>query len=72
MQGNIHPQLTAEAAPPELPPGTLLVSHGFRTGPYEEVSLDDPIANSSIFPFPKITAPEFFRCFTTVASNGGI
>ncbi len=48
---------TATAEPPEEPPGTRATSHGLRTGPKYEVSLDDPIANSSMLVLPSITAP---------------
>src|SRR6476646_8103005 len=51
------PEATATADPPELPPGTRSTSHGFLTGPNADVSLDDPIANSSMLVFPTITAP---------------
>ena len=51
-----NPAATAAVQPPELPPGTLSVSTGFLTGPKYEVSFDEPIANSSIFSLPSITA----------------
>ena len=51
------PAATAAAGPPLLPPGTLPRSHGFRVGLTAEFSVDDPIANSSRFPFPTSTAP---------------
>src|SRR5512142_3051778 len=47
----------AAADPPELPPGTVSVFHGLRTGPKCEVSFDEPIANSSMLVLPRITAP---------------
>ena len=50
---------TAEADPPEEPPGTLSGSIGFNTFPKKLVSLEEPIANSSIFVLPKFTVPEF-------------
>ena len=58
---------TAEADPPDEPPGTSVRSQGFFTGPYQEVSLDDPIANSSILVLPSITMPAAFIFSTTVA-----
>src|SRR5688572_23198632 len=50
---------TAAAEPPDDPPGTRLVSHGFRTGPNAEFSFEEPIANSSQFVFPIIITPAF-------------
>ena len=38
---------TAAALPPEEPPGTRPRSHGLRTGPKPEFSVEEPIANSS-------------------------
>jgi hypothetical protein len=61
------PEATATAEPPELPPGTLSVSHGLRTTPNAEFSLDEPIANSSILVLPTIIAPAAFSFSTTVA-----
>src|SRR5688572_11934731 len=61
---------TAAAEPPELPPGTASASQGLRTGPYHEVSLDEPMANSSMFVLPSVTAPASFRRPTTCASYG--
>ncbi len=58
----------AAADPPEDPPGTLAVFHGFRTGPYQLVSFDEPMANSSMLALPSMTAPADFRRATTVAS----
>ena len=48
---------TAAAEPPLLPPGTVSRSHGLLTGPNAEYSFDEPIANSSMFVLPRITAP---------------
>src|SRR5688572_22678769 len=61
---------TAAAEPPELPPGTVSVFHGLRTGPNHEVSFDEPIANSSMLVLPIVTAPAAFRRCTTCASYG--
>ncbi len=52
-----HWAATAAAEPPLDPPGERVTSHGFRTGPYAEFSLDDPIANSSQLVLPMMTAP---------------
>ena len=47
---------TAAALPPEEPPGVRARSHGLRVGPKALFSLDEPIANSSMFVLPTITA----------------
>ena len=64
---------TAAADPPEEPPGVklLLLSWDFQgliAGPYIEVSFDDPIANSSMFNLPSITAFSFHNFSVTVLS----
>ncbi len=61
---------TAAAEPPDEPPGTRDGSHGLRTGPQAEFSLDEPIANSSQLSLPRLTAPAAASRATTVASNG--
>ena len=53
---NFVPTYTAQE-PPEDPPGTCSVFHGFFVGPNAEVSVVLPMANSSIFVLPMITAP---------------
>src|SRR5215203_5087561 len=62
------PEATAAADPPELPPGTRVVSHGFFTGPNAELPFDDPIANSSMFVLPMTIAPASFKRLIAVAS----
>src|ERR1700721_3423740 len=67
---------TAEAEPPDEPPGTSVVltpsrRHGLTTGPKHEVSFDDPIAHSSLLSLPSITAPSRQSCEVTVDSYGG-
>src|SRR5680860_1499753 len=62
---------TAADDPPPEPPGMRSVSHGLRVGPNAENSVDDPIANSSMFVLPRITQPASRRRVTTVASYGG-
>src|SRR6476661_1480308 len=62
------PDATAAADPPELPPGTRVRSHGFFAGPNADVSLDEPIANSSMFVLPIITAPALLSLVIAVAS----
>ena len=47
---------THAADPPLDPPGARARSHGFFTGPKAEFSFDPPIANSSMFVLPTITA----------------
>src|ERR1700694_1295449 len=61
---------TAAADPPDEPPGTRVVSHGFRVGPKAECSVDDPIANSSRLVLPTTVHPRLRRRATAVASNG--
>ena len=63
-----RPAATAAAEPPDEPPGTRSTSHGLATGPKKLVSLVDPIANSSMFVLPTMTAPAARSCATTVAS----
>jgi hypothetical protein len=43
------PAATSAADPPELPPGTRSGSSGWRTRSKAEFSVDDPMANSSMF-----------------------
>src|SRR5579885_2431568 len=62
---------TAAALPPEEPPGVRAVSHGLRAGPNALFSLDEPIANSSMFVLPTTTASAARRRSTTAASYGG-
>ena len=66
------PAATAAALPPLEPPGTRSRSHGFRTGPNAEFSLDEPIANSSQFVLPARTLPCPDRRAQTVDSYGGM
>ena len=46
--------------------------HGFFTVPKNEVSFDEPIANSSMLVLPMSTVPAFFRPSTTNASYGAV
>ena len=66
------PAATADAAPPELPPGTKSLPHGFITFPKKLVSFEDPIANSSILVLPTEIHPAFSRFSITVAEYGGM
>src|SRR5215475_4768619 len=68
---------TAAAEPPDEPPGTSLVldsapftsrRHGDTTGPKQDVSFDEPMANSSLLSLPSITAPSRHRLDVTVDS----
>ena len=65
------PAATAAALPPLEPPGTRSRSHGLRTGPNAEFSLDDPIANSSQFVLPISTLPWPDSRAQAVHSYGG-
>ena len=60
--------LAAAAEPPELPPGTRDKSQGFAVGPNAEFSVEEPIANSSMFSRPKGIAPAALSLVVTVAS----
>ena len=66
-----RPAETAAAVPPPEPPGTRSGSHGFRVGPYAEFSVDEPIANSSVFVFPIVGSPASRQRAATVASKTG-
>src|SRR6478735_3321988 len=61
---------TAAAEPPPDPPGMRERSQGLRVGPYAECSVDEPIANSSMFVLPSGTRPAARERATTVASYG--
>src|SRR5690348_3653844 len=67
----VMPAATATADPPLVPPGILVGSQGFIVGPNADVSVDEPIANSSQFALPTMTAPAASSRCTTVASYGG-
>ena len=62
------PAATAVALPPLDPPGTRVGSWAFRVGPNAEFSVDEPMANSSMFVLPTSTAPASRSRVTTVAS----
>ena len=62
------PAATAAAEPPDEPPATRSRSQGFRTGPKWLDSLEEPIANSSMLVFPRVTMPAARRRSTTAAS----
>ena len=66
----MQPPATAAAEPPLDPPGTRSGSAGFRTGKNAEFSLDEPMANSSQFVLPTITAPASSTRLTAVALYG--
>ena len=61
---------TAAAEPPDEPPGTRSRSHGLAVGPNALCSVDEPIANSSMFVLPRITAPASRSRSVMCASNG--
>ena len=66
------PAATAAAEPPDEPPGTRAVSQGFLAAPKKLVSLEEPIANSSILHLPRLIIPAVSSLLTTVALYGGI
>jgi hypothetical protein len=64
---------TAAAEPPDEPPGTSFAfeparRHGDTTGPKNDVSFDEPMANSSLLSLPSTTAPSRHRLAVTVDS----
>ena len=59
---------TAAAAPPLEPPGTRSSARGLWVGLKAEFSVVEPMANSSMFSFPSITAPCLCSAVITVAS----
>ena len=70
-------EATAVEEPPEDPPGTRSASlsdafQGLIQGPKRLVSLDEPIANSSLLSLPSITAPSAQRLAVTVDSYVGV
>ena len=64
------PAATAAAEPPEEPPGTRSGASGFFAGPKALCSVDEPIANSSMFDFAMTMAPAVRSRLTAVASYG--
>src|ERR1700689_1476605 len=69
--GGHFPAATAAADPPLDPPGVRSVSHGLRVVWKAEFSVDEPIANSSMFVLPMRTASASFSRRTMAASYGG-
>ena len=68
-----RPAATAAAEPPEEPPGVRGAAsparrQGLTTGPKAEVSLEEPMANSSRLSLPSMTAPSRQSCDVTVDS----
>ena len=61
------PAATAAAEPPDDPPGTRWTSQGLCTAPKYELSLSEPMANSSMLSLPRLTKPLFAMLSTTVA-----
>src|SRR5438477_12424860 len=51
------PEATAAAAPPDDPPGVILVFHGLRVMPVSRLSVVPLIPNSGVFVLPSNTAP---------------
>ena len=59
------PAPTAAADPPDEPPGTRSRSQGLPVRKNAECSVEEPIANSSMFVLPTITAPATRSFFIT-------
>ena len=66
-----RPAETAAAEPPPEPPGTRVGSHGLCVGPNAEFSVDEPIANSSVFVLPSSGSPAALQRAATVESKTG-
>src|SRR6188508_1423067 len=71
VTGSIR-EATDAADPPDEPPGTSEVFHGFFTVPKYEVSFDEPIAYSSMFSLPIVTMPAALRRPVTCDSYGAM
>ena len=65
------PAATAAIGPPLEPPGTRARSQGLRVVWNEEFSVDEPIANSSVFVLPRIRRPCALQRSATVESDTG-
>src|SRR5919109_1633987 len=63
-----RPPATAAAEPPDEPPGTRSGSQGLWEGPNPEFSVEEPIANSSKFVFPRSGRPASLHREATVES----
>ena len=59
---------TAAAEPPDDPPGTCAVDQGLRVGLKALFSVEEPMANSSMFSLPSATAPAASSRAVTVDS----
>src|SRR6478609_10372276 len=66
----VTPAATSAADPPEEPPGTRSGNSGCCTRPKAEYSVEEPIANSSMFALQATNAPASRSRFTAVASKG--
>ena len=66
----VMPAATAAAEPPDDPPGTRSGASGFFVGPKALFSVDEPIANSSMFVLAMTMAPASRSRRTAVASYG--
>ena len=68
----ISPAATTAAEPPDEPPGTRSRSCGLCVGCAAEFSQEEPIANSSMFALPVMTASAAVSFSMTVALYGGL
>ena len=59
-----NPAATAADEPPDEPPGTRSGSQGLRVTPNAEFSVEEPIANSSMFVLPSEISPAPFTLLT--------
>ena len=63
----LEPIVTSIDEPPPEPPGTRVRSQGLPVWPYALFSVDDPMANSSMFVFPSRTTPA--TCLRRIRRN---
>ena len=68
MASGAIPAARAADDPPPEPPAVRSRSHGLCVGPYAEFSVDEPMANSSMFVLPRIGMPASRSFRVTVAS----
>ena len=59
------PAATADAAPPEDPPGVRFALCGFRVWPCARLLVNQRIEKAGVLVVPIIIAPAFFRLLTT-------
>ncbi len=66
------PAATADAAPPEEPPGVRLLLRGFRVWPCSELRVNQRIEKAGVLVRPTMIAPALRRLLTTGLSWSGM